>query len=78
MQILLSPAKRMDFHRADNEITPVKPLFPKKRDELMDACRTLSVEEIARLMKLNPVMALEVKGQFQTSEHGTTLQGPLH
>lgn len=66
MQILLSPAKRMDFHRVDNEITPVKPLFPKKRDELMDACRTLSVEEIARLMKLNPVMALEVKGQFQT------------
>jgi len=66
MQILLSPAKRMDFKRGDNEITPTKALFPKKRDELIAVCNGLSVEEIANVMKLNPVMAREVLDQFRT------------
>lgn len=56
----------MDFNRADNEITPTKPLFPKKRDALLSVCRTLQVEEIGEKMKLNPVMALEVQAQFRT------------
>ena len=66
MQILLSPAKRMDFKRGDNEIAPTKPLFPKKRDELIAVCNRLSVEEIAGMMKLNLSMAHEVQEQFNT------------
>ena len=66
MQILLSPAKRMDFKRGDNEIAPTKALFPKKRDELIAVCNGLSVEEIAGMMKLNLSMAHEVQEQFNT------------
>lgn len=66
MQILLSPAKRMDFKRGDNEIAPTKALFPKKRDELIAVCNGLSVEEIADMMKLNLAMAHEVQEQFNT------------
>lgn len=66
MQIILSPAKRMDFKRLANEIKPTKALFQKKRDELLTRCRMMSPKEIATEMKLNPVMAHEVYEQFQT------------
>lgn len=66
MQILLSPAKRMDFTRGENEITPTKALFPKKRDQLIAVCNGLTVEEIAGMMKINTAMAHEVQEQFST------------
>ena len=66
MQILLSPAKRMNFKPGENEITPTKALFPKKRDQLIAVCNGLTVEEIAGMMKINPAMAHEVQEQFST------------
>lgn len=67
MQIIMSPAKLMDFSSEKmTKVTPTQPLFREKTEELLDVCRRLSVEDIISEMKINPEMAREVYASFQT------------
>ena len=66
MQIILSPAKLMDFSANTTGVKATKPLFPEKTKELVTVCRSLSETEIAETMKINPKMAREVYESFQT------------
>ncbi|WP_352421016.1 YaaA family protein [Proteiniphilum sp.] len=72
MQIILSPAKLMDFSDKKGNVKPSKPLFPEKTEELMTVCRQLSEREIATQMKINARMAHEVYEYFQTFDLRST------
>lgn len=76
MQIILSPAKLMDFSGCSKEIRTTRPLFPEKTRELMAACRELTEKEIAAEMKINVKMAHDVYGFFQTFDFRSTPQQP--
>ena len=54
MQIILSPAKLMDFSANPTSVKVTKPLFPEKTKELVTVCRSLSETEIAESRKLIP------------------------
>lgn len=66
MQIVLSPAKLMDFDGADDSVKATDPLFTDKTAELVAVCREMSIDEIAASMNINPQMAHDVFGYFQT------------
>ncbi|MGI6047616.1 MAG: YaaA family protein [Petrimonas sp.] len=66
MQIILSPAKLMNFSAKTEKIEVTKPLFPDKTRELVSVCQQLSESEISSAMKINPKMAREVHEYFQT------------
>lgn len=66
MQIILSPAKLMNFGDKDENIKTTKPQFLDKTAELVEVCRQLSVKEIADVMKINNNMARDVFEYFQT------------
>ena len=68
MQIVLSPAKLMDFDGADDSVKAIDPLFTDKTAELVAVCREMSVDEIAASMNINPQMAHDVFGYFQTCD----------
>jgi cytoplasmic iron level regulating protein YaaA (DUF328/UPF0246 family) len=76
MQIILSPAKLMDFGPSTKKIAPTQPLFPKKTSELIAVYRKLSVEEIAEKMKINIQKAYNVYEYFQTFDFNEILQRP--
>lgn len=54
MQIVLSPAKLMDFDGADDSVKAIDPLFTDKTAELVAVCREMSIDEIAASMNINP------------------------
>lgn len=66
MQLLLSPAKLIDFNNKQETVKGTTPLFLEKTKELSTFCQQLSVSEIAKLLKINPKMAHDVYGYFQT------------
>lgn len=66
MQLLLSPAKLMNFKEMPESIPGTSSLFLEKTNRLIDFCQGLSVSEIARLLKISPKMAHDVYGYFQT------------
>lgn len=66
MQLLLSPAKLINFKEIPETIKGTSPLFLKKTDELVNFCQGLSVSDIAQLLKISPKMAHDVYGYFQT------------
>lgn len=66
MQIILSPAKLMNFGETDKNSKPTKPQFLDKTKELVSVCQQLSESEIASKMKINSKMAHDVHGYFQT------------
>lgn len=66
MQIIISPAKLMDFDAKSDRINTTKSGFNKKTAKLIDICQELSVKEIADLMKINAKMAHDVYEYFQT------------
>lgn len=66
MQIIMSPAKLLDFGGSDNEIKVSTPLFQNKTEQLIDVCKKLSAEDIAQIMKVNRDIANEAYGWFQT------------
>lgn len=72
MQIILSPAKLMDFSDGQETIKASKSLFPEKTKELITVCRELSEREIAAEMKINAKMAHEVYEYFQTFDLKST------
>ena len=72
MQIILSPAKLMDFSDEMKEVKSTRPLFPEKSKELIAVCRQLSEREIADEMTINAKMAREVYEYFQTYDLRST------
>lgn len=72
MQIILSPAKLMDFSDEMKEVESTRPLFPEKSKELIAVCRQLSEREIADEMTINAKMAREVYEYFQTYDLRST------
>ncbi len=76
MQIILSPAKLMDFSANPTSVKVTKPLFPEKTKELVTVCRSLSETEIAESMKINPKMARGVYEYFQAYDFKSTPRQP--
>lgn len=72
MQIILSPAKLMDFNASEEEAKVTKPLFPKETAELVSVCRELTADDIAGKMKINKDMARDVYEYFQTFDFKNT------
>ncbi len=66
MQILLSPAKLIDFKEKPETIKGTLPLFSEQTNTLVDFCQGLSVSDIAHLLKINTKMAHEVYGYYHT------------
>jgi len=52
MQIVLSPAKLMDFDGADDSVKATDPLFTDKTAELGAGCREMSGAESAPFISL--------------------------
>lgn len=74
MQIILSPAKLMNFDIKAEKIEPAQPLFPETTAKLVETCRKLSVKDIVQQMEINKDMAHEVYGYFQSHDFDTTPQ----
>lgn len=66
MQLILSPAKLINFKDKTESIQGTTPLFEEKTHLLVEFCQQLSIEEIASLLKINMKMAYDVYGYFQT------------
>lgn len=66
MQLLLSPAKLINFKDKTELVAGTTPLFTEKTTLLVEFCQQLSVNEIAKVLKINLKMAHDVFGYFQT------------
>lgn len=66
MQLLLSPAKLMNFKEITETVQGTTPMFSQETKTLIDFCQGLSVNDIAQLLKISPKMAHDVYGYFQT------------
>ncbi len=66
MQIIMSPAKLMDFDLREESVKTTKPVFPKKTEKILNVCKKLSETEIAEKMKVNRDIAQKVYGYFQS------------
>ena len=66
MQLLLSPAKLINFKDRTESVKGTNPLFLEKTNQLVEFCQSLSVNEIASLLKINLKMAHDVYGYFHT------------
>lgn len=72
MQIIISPAKLMDFSKESDKIKPTKPHFLDKTAQLVEVCRELSKKDIQSKMKINPNMARDVHEYYQTFDFKST------
>lgn len=72
MQVILSPAKLLDFSNEVDGLKTTKPLFPDKTNELLSVCQQLSESEIVSKMKVNSKIAHDVYAYFQTFNFETT------
>lgn len=66
MIITLSPAKVLDFKTAVSISKSTQPIFKSETNILSDELKNLSVEDIIKLMKVNPKQAIEVYQYFQS------------
>ncbi len=74
MQLLLSPAKLINFTDKTESVAGTIPLFTEKTNVLVEFCQQLSVNEIAKLLKINLKMAHDVYGYFQTFHLDNSVQ----
>ncbi|MDO5664720.1 MAG: YaaA family protein [Bacteroidia bacterium] len=72
MQIIMSPAKLMDFDTREENIKTTKPIFSEKSEEILEVCKKLSEIDIAEKMKVNCDIAQKVYGYFQSFNFKTT------
>lgn len=72
MQIILSPAKLMDFSDKSDKIKTTKPQFEEKTAELAAICKKLTAEDIANIMNINAKMAYDVYEYFHTFDFKNT------
>lgn len=66
MIITLSPAKLLDFERQVDFKESTTPQFLKEADELYDSIKHLTVDELAKLMRVNIKLAQEVHQYLHT------------
>lgn len=66
MQLLLSPAKLIDFSNPLEEVERTTPLFLNKAKQLVEYSCSLSIQEIASLLKINVKMAHDVYGYLHS------------
>ncbi len=57
MLILLSPAKSLDYNHKATDVATTEPYFMDQAAQLIDLLRSLSLEEVARLMDLSDKLA---------------------
>src|SRR5690554_1662931 len=74
MQVLLSPAKLMSFDKIQESVSGTSPLFLEKTNHLVSFCQELSVDEIAKMLKINWKMAHDVYGYFHTFHLNNSLE----
>lgn len=72
MQIVISPAKLMNFEGSIPAVKTTAPLFPEKTATLVEICRQLSEREIVAKMKVNATIAHHVYEYFQTFDFEST------
>ncbi|WP_129595561.1 YaaA family protein [Seramator thermalis] len=72
MQIVISPAKLMNFEGNIPSMGTSYPLFPEKTATLVEICRQLSEREIIAKMKVNTTIAHHVYEYFQTFDFEST------
>ncbi len=72
MQIVISPAKLMNFEGAIPASGTTMPLFPEKTATLVEVCRQLSERDIIAKMKVNATIAHDVYEYFQTFDFEST------
>lgn len=72
MQIVISPAKLMNFEGSIPAVKTTAPLFPEKTATLVEICRQLSECEIVAKMKVNATIAHHVYEYFQTFDFEST------
>lgn len=72
MQIIMSPAKLLDFDGRNDSVNASVPSFEKKTNQLIEVCEKLSTDEISKIMKVNRDIANEAYGWFQSFKFDTT------
>lgn len=72
MQIIMSPAKLLDFDGRNDSVNVSVPSFEKKTNQLIEVCEKLSTDEISKIMKVNRDIANEAYGWFQSFKFDTT------
>lgn len=66
MQIIMSPAKLLDFSGEDTQVETTTPRFEEMTNQLIEVCQKLSVDEIKSIMKVNHDIANNAYGWFQS------------
>lgn len=66
MQIIMSPAKLMNFAEQDEKFETTSPQFTTQTEEILQVCQKLSATDIAEQMKVNADIAKSVFEYFQT------------
>jgi len=57
MKILISPAKKLDFSKSEDNKTERELVFPIKTNKLIQKMKSLSVEDLGKIMKLSPQLS---------------------
>ncbi len=63
MQIIMSPAKRMDFSTREENVKTTRPVFSRKTGEVLEVCRRLSGTDIAEKMEVNREIARQLSSE---------------
>lgn len=66
MQIIMSPAKLLDFDSNKDNVKTTNPIFTEESKQLIEVCKRLSTDDIADIMKVNRNIANNVYGWFQS------------
>lgn len=74
MQIIMSPAKLMDFNEEVNNGGATNPVFSDKTNILVDECKLMSHEVIMQKMQVNAQIARQVYEFYQTFSFPSTPQ----
>jgi len=65
MKIILSPAKKLDFSKSVTHDEGSELVFPNKTKTLVQKMKTLSADELGKLMKLSPQLSHLNYGRYQ-------------
>ncbi len=63
MQIIMSPAKRMDFSTREQNVKTTRAVFSRKTGEVLEVCRRLSGTDIAEKMEVNREIARQLSSE---------------
>ena len=57
MKIIISPAKKLDFSKSEDNKTERGLVFPIKTNKLIQKMKSLSLEDLGKIMKLSPQLS---------------------